>query len=131
MNDRSNLVLIVSIVKKGWGDDVIKASRKAGAEGGTIVFGRGTGVHENKKLLGMLIEPEKEIVLTLSESENASGIIDSINEEVGLNKPGLGLGFVVPVKEVFGTAHIVCDEDDHCELKIMEEKPEEKEEEAK
>lgn len=131
MNDGSNVVLIVSIVKKGWGDDIVKASCKAGAKGGTIVFGRGTGVHENKKLLGMLIEPEKEIVLTLAESENASRIIDSINEDVGLNKSGLGLGFVIPVKEVFGTAHIICDADNQCKLNIMEDKTEEKEEELK
>ena len=131
MNDETDPVLIVSIVKKGWGDEVVNASRKAGAKGGTIVFGRGTGPHENKKLLGMLIEPEKEIVLTLAESEKASGIIDIINEEVGLNKSGMGLGFVIPVKEVFGTAHIVCDMDNKCELKIMEEKQEEMEEEFK
>lgn len=121
MNDGSNLVLIVTIVKKGWGDDVVNASQKAGAKGGTIVFGRGTGVHENKKLFGMLIEPEKEIVLTLAESENSSAIIESINEAVCLNKPGLGLGFVVPVKEVFGTANIICDADNNCELQINEE----------
>ncbi|WP_319507836.1 P-II family nitrogen regulator [uncultured Methanolobus sp.] len=131
MNDENNLVLIVSIVKKGWGDEVVNASCKAGAKGGTIVFGRGRGVHENKKLLGMFIEPEKEIVLTLAESEKASGIIDVINEKVGLNKSGTGLGFVIPLKEVFGTAHIVCDVDNKCELKIMEEKTEETEEELK
>ncbi|MBP1909115.1 P-II family nitrogen regulator [Methanolobus bombayensis] len=131
MNDEYDPVLIVSIVKKGWGDEVVKASRKAGAKGGTIVFGRGTGVHENKKLLGMLIEPEKEIVLTLAESKNARGIIDIINEDVGLNKSGIGLGFVIPVKEVFGTANIVCDVDNQCKLNIMEEEPEEIEEELK
>ncbi len=47
----TDFVLIVTIVKKGWGDEVIKASRKAGAQGGTILFGRGTGIHENKTSL--------------------------------------------------------------------------------
>ncbi|WP_407356745.1 P-II family nitrogen regulator [Methanolobus sp. WCC5] len=121
MNDENNLALIVTIVKKGWGDNVVKASRKAGAKGGTIIFGRGTGVHENKSLLGMLIEPEKEIVLTLAESENAEAIVDLISEDVGLHKPGLGLGFVIPVKQVFGTAQIICDKDNRCELHMMEE----------
>jgi nitrogen regulatory protein PII len=116
MSDENDLVLIVTIVKKGWGDKVVKASRKAGARGGTIIFGRGTGVHENKSLLGMLIEPEKEIVLTLSEHSNADAIIDSINSNVGLNKPGCGLGFVVPLEKVFGTAHILCDLHQQCDL---------------
>ena len=122
MNDGNDVVLIVTIVKKGCGDAVITASRKAGAKGGTIVFGRGTGVHENKHLLGILIEPEKEIVLTLAESENANEIIEIISEEVGLEKQGLGLGFVIPVKNVFGTGNIICDQDNRCELEILEEK---------
>jgi len=37
------------VVPKGWGDSVIEASMKAGAKGGTIVFGRGLGIHEKKK----------------------------------------------------------------------------------
>ncbi len=120
MIDENGLVLIVTIVKKGWGDKAIKASRKAGAKGGTIVFGRGTGVHENKSLLGMLIEPEKEVVLTIAEHANADRIIDFINEDVGLNKPGGGIGFVVPLERVFGTAHIICDQNNSCELHVLE-----------
>jgi len=33
--------LIVSIVRKGWGDTVLEASMRAGAHGGTVMFGRG------------------------------------------------------------------------------------------
>jgi hypothetical protein len=40
-----NVSLIVSIVRKGWGDTVLEASVKAGAHGGTILFGRGAGIH--------------------------------------------------------------------------------------
>jgi nitrogen regulatory protein PII len=120
MSDENDLVLIVTIVKKGWGDKVVKASRKAGAKGGTIIFGRGTGVHENKSLLGMLIEPEKEVVLTLAESANTDAIIEKINEDVSLNKPGTGLGFVVPLERVFGTAHVLCDLHQNCKLHVLE-----------
>ncbi len=31
MSSEGDFVLVVTIVKKGWGDDVVKASRKAGA----------------------------------------------------------------------------------------------------
>ncbi|AFV22240.1 nitrogen regulatory protein P-II [Methanolobus psychrophilus R15] len=120
MSDENDLVLIVTIVKKGWGDKVVKASRKAGAKGGTIIFGRGTGVHENKSLLGMLIEPEKEVVLTLAESANTDAIIEKINEDVSLNKPGTGLGFVISLEKVFGTAHVICDLHQNCELHVLE-----------
>ncbi|MDI3540168.1 MAG: hypothetical protein PWP14_1906 [Methanolobus sp.] len=124
MYDENDLILIVTIVKKGWGDKVVKASRKAGAKGGTIIFGRGTGVHENKSLLGMLIEPEKEVVFTIAEAVSVDNIIESINVDVGLNKPGCGLGFVVPLDRVFGTAQILCDLHQHCESVTTEDKKE-------
>ena len=41
--------LIVTIVKKGFSEQIIQASIKAGAKGGTVLFGRGTGIHEKRK----------------------------------------------------------------------------------
>lgn len=57
--------LIVTVVKKGCVEKIIEASKKAGAEGGTVIPGRGIGIHEGKKFFGIPIEPEKEILLTL------------------------------------------------------------------
>lgn len=108
MEQESQFSLVVTIVKKGWGDKVVNASRKAGAKGGTIIYGRGTGVHENKSLLGLLIGPEKEIVLTIVEADMADPIIDAIKSSIGINEPGCGIGFVVPLTSIFGTAQIVC-----------------------
>ena len=104
-----HFVLIVTIIKKGWGDEVIKASRKAGAQGGTILFGRGTGIHENKRLLGLMIEPEKEIVLTIAESCMADNIQKSITESVKLDEPGTGVGFILPLEKVFGITRYFCE----------------------
>ncbi len=105
MENEENLVLIVTIVKKGWGDEVIKASRKAGAHGGTIIFGRGTGIHENKSILGLMIEPEKEIVLTIARSSIEANIRDSITRAINLDEPGMGIGFVVSLDKIFGVCH--------------------------
>jgi nitrogen regulatory protein P-II 1 len=105
----TDFVLIVTIVKKGWGDEVIKASKKAGARGGTILFGRGTGIHEDKSILGLMIEPEKEIVLTIAESTLADHIAYSIIETVKLNEPGTGVGFIVSLEKLFGISHMHCD----------------------
>ncbi|MEX2364611.1 MAG: hypothetical protein WD597_13355, partial [Balneolaceae bacterium] len=57
--------LIVTIVNKGFSGKVVDASKEAGAEGGTIITGRGSGIHEKAKLFNLAIEPEKDIVLTL------------------------------------------------------------------
>lgn len=102
----SEISLIVTIVQKGWGDTVLEASVKAGAHGGTILFGRGSGIHERQKLLGIPIEPEKEVVLTVAYSDKNEQILSEIVRATGLGKPGMGIAFVVPVDKVVGVAHL-------------------------
>ena len=102
----SEISLIVTIVQKGWGDTVLEASVKAGAHGGTILFGRGSGIHERQKLLGIPIEPEKEVVLTVAYSDKNEQILNEIVRATGLGKPGMGIAFVVPVDKVVGVAHL-------------------------
>jgi nitrogen regulatory protein P-II 1 len=99
--------LIVSIVRKGWGSTVLQASVKAGARGGTVLSGRGAGVHEKKRLFGISIEPEKEIVLTLVHSEQIDGVLASIVEAADLNEEGHGIAFVLPVDRVVGVAQFL------------------------
>lgn len=101
-----NVFLIVSIVRKGWGDTVMEASVKAGAHGGTVMFGRGSGIHEQQSILGIPIEPEKEIVLTLTYSDQCDGILQEIVRAAELEQPGHGLAFVVPVSKVAGVPHV-------------------------
>lgn len=105
----ANTSLIVSIVRKGWGETVLEASIKAGAHGGTILFGRGTGIHEQQKILGIPIEPEKEIVLTLIYADQSDAILQEIVRAAELDKPGNGLAFVLPVDKVAGTPHVADD----------------------
>lgn len=103
----SNISLIVSIVRKGWGSTVLDASVKAGARGGTVLLGRGAGINEQEKIFGVSIEPEKEIVLTLVPSDRAQGILDRIVEAAQLNETGKGIAFVLPVDKVAGIAHFM------------------------
>ena len=98
--------LIITIVRKSWGDKVLEASMKAGAEGGTILMGRGTGVHEQQKLLGIPIEPEKEIVFSVVHSDKSKAILQAIVQDCELEKPGAGIAFVVPVERVVGISHL-------------------------
>ena len=103
----SDISLIVTIVRKGWGDTVLEASVKAGAHGGTVLFGRGSGIHEKQKILGIPIEPEKEIVLTVTYSDKSEDILQEIVRVTDLGKPGTGIAFVVPVEKVVGVAHLM------------------------
>ena len=97
--------LIVTIVKKGKADMIVEAAREAGARGGTILHGRGVGIHENKKILGIPIEPEKEIVFTLIAEELADQVLSAIITAGNLNQPGKGICFVLDVEKVLG---VVC-----------------------
>jgi nitrogen regulatory protein PII len=101
----AEIFLIVSIVRNGWGDKVLDASCKAGAEGGTIMLGRGVGIHEKQKILGIPIEPEKEIVLSITYADRREAILEAIVDAAELDKPGTGITFVLPVEKVGGVVH--------------------------
>ncbi|MDD5604189.1 MAG: P-II family nitrogen regulator [Eubacteriales bacterium] len=101
--------LIVTIVSKGSADDVVDAAKTAGAEGATIIGGRGTGVHEHSKLFGMMIEPQKDIVLTLIPANITEKVLSSISDAVGLEKPGKGIAFVLDVKRTAGICHLCAE----------------------
>lgn len=99
--------LIVSIVPKGKCDVIVDASQQAGAEGGTVIYGRGTGIHEKAKLFSIPIEPEKEIVLTMVPQEKIDDVLEAIVEQAELDKPGTGIAFILPVEQAAGIHHNV------------------------
>lgn len=97
-----NYDLIVSIVNRGHSDLVVEASREAGSTGGTIIYGRGTGIHERDSFMGVSIEPEKEIIMTLTSSENRNKIMEKVCESAGIDNTGMGICFSLPVSKVRG-----------------------------
>lgn len=97
--------LIVTIVKTAYTEKVIEAAKAAGAEGATILNGRGIGVHEQKKLFGIAIEPEKGIILTLINREKTRKVFERIIEEAHLDRPATGVIFVIKVSDVAGIVH--------------------------
>lgn len=99
--------LIVTIVRKGWGDTVLEATMNAGAQGGTVLMGRGIGRNEHMRVFGIQIEPEKEIVLTIVPSELKETMLSEIARAAELNAPGKGLAFVLPVEKLVGVANLV------------------------
>ena len=78
------------------------AAREAGARGGTVISARGTANAEARALFDIEVSGEKEIVVILVKNELKDGILKAINQEVGLNKPGQGIVFSMPVDSVVG-----------------------------
>lgn len=99
--------LIVTIVNRGLCGAVIDSSREAGAEGGTIISGRGSGVHEQAKLFSFTIEPEKDIVLTLVPARRTEKVLEAIVKASDLNEPGNGIAFVIDIEDVTGINHLI------------------------
>lgn len=100
--------LIVTIVNKGFADVIVDAGKEAGAEGGTILYGLGIGIHEKATIFGIPIEPEKEIVLTLIPRDRTEAVLQSINQKGELYKPGKGIAFVLDVEKTVGINHPIC-----------------------
>lgn len=93
---------IYTIVERGKAEDVIEAAQKAGSRGGTILHARGSGSEEARKVFNMFIEPEKEIVLIISEEKMTKDIVDSIRKETKIEEQGKGIIFITNVKDTYG-----------------------------
>jgi nitrogen regulatory protein P-II 1 len=97
--------LIAAIVPKGVAGKVMNAAKEAGAEGGTILLARGTGVHEARRLFGMSMNTEREMLLILIDPGRVQEVLDSIVRAGRLDEPGRGMAFVLSVDQVAGIVH--------------------------
>lgn len=94
--------VIFCIVNSGFSDEVMDAAREFGAGGGTVIRARGTANIEAEKLFNIAIQPEKEIVMILVPTAIKNDILHAIYRAVGLNTPGQGIAFSMPVESVVG-----------------------------
>lgn len=105
MPDTTRFQLLVAIVSQGRCGPLVDAAKAAGAEGATIIRGRGTGPHEGAKFLGLPIEPEKDVVLVLVPSDVADAVLTAMVEAGKLDQPGKGIVFLLDVPRVAGIVH--------------------------
>ena len=94
--------LVLCIVNSGFSEEVMEAARSCGATGGTVFNARGTAREEALEKYGIAITPEKEIVMILVDKEIKEDILHALYKKVGLNTPGNGIAFSLPVDEVVG-----------------------------
>jgi nitrogen regulatory protein P-II 1 len=99
---RDDLNLITCVVQRGKADKIAKAALEAGADGATILFGRGMGLRERLGLLGLAIVPEKEIIMIVSEKKKTPILFDVIAKAAKLDVPGMGIAYVHPITHVAG-----------------------------
>ncbi len=100
-NDKEH-ELIVLIVSEGYAELAMEAAKRKGAGGGTLISGVGLGSSEATKILGITIEPEKDVVLILTEKDQKRDVMEEVTESVGLATEGRGICFSMPVDNVVG-----------------------------
>ena len=93
---------IFCIVNSGYSELVMDAAKKLGARGGTVINARGTASKDAEKFFNITIEPEKEIVMILVPSAIKDDVLHALYQEAGLDTPGQGIAFALPVDSVVG-----------------------------
>lgn len=94
--------LIIALVNAGFAGVAMDAARECGARGGTIVHARGTGTKEMEKKYGIIITPDKEMLMILVNVTIKDDVLAAIYKAAGLGSDGQGIAFSLPIDDVVG-----------------------------
>ncbi len=98
--------LIIAIVNQGCSDELMDAAKQAGARGGTVVQAHKIGMEEAKKLFGISVHLERELVLIVTHRKEKKAIVDAIVSSCGFKTEARGIVFTLPVEDVIGLASV-------------------------
>ena len=101
--------MVVCIVNDGFSDSVMTVAKKVGAKGGTVINAKGTANAEAEKFFNITVQPEKEIVLIVVPVSIKNELLTALYKEVGLNSPGQGIAFSLPIDKAVGLASPIQD----------------------
>lgn len=94
--------LIVVIANEGRTDTVMNAARAAGARGGTVLHGKGTGSEAAMKFLNISIADEKEVILIVAPTAEKTAIMSEILKKAGPDTDAKAITFSLPTSAVAG-----------------------------
>lgn len=98
----ANFESLFAVVNTGFTETVMMAAKEAGANGGTIIHGRGAGSILAQKKYGIAITPEKEIIIILVRKSLADKVMNAIYKAAGVGTPAGGIIFSLPAERVVG-----------------------------
>ena len=102
MSDGAGFDQITIVVQYKDERKVLDAILKAGAQGATYSYGRGTGVRQRLGFLGRLIEAEKVLIFATVTPDKTQAVVRAATEAAALDKPGNGLLTVQKVAQAVG-----------------------------
>lgn len=96
--------LLIAIANSGRTDMVMNAARAAGARGGTVIHGKGTGSENAERFYNVSIASEKELIMIVAEKGNKSDIMKAIVRNAGPDTEAGAIVFSLPISEAAGFA---------------------------
>ncbi len=97
------LSLLVTIVDRGKGEGVASLLNREGANHHTVSMGHGTTHKGILSVLG-LKDTAKDVVFSFLPSKVAHGALARLSYALDIDRPGMGIAFVLPVGSVAGAA---------------------------
>ena len=94
--------VVFCVVNGGFSETVMDSARAAGARGGTVLTATGTANPQAEKFFGITVQPNKEIVMILVDSNIKEDVLHNLYRDVGLQTAGQGIAFTLPVGDVVG-----------------------------
>ena len=100
--DKTPYEVVFCVVNAGYSEQVMDAAREAGVSGGTVMRAQGTANKEAESLFNITIQPDKEVVIMLVSKAIKDKVLHALYQSVGLETPGSGIAFSMPVDGVAG-----------------------------
>ncbi len=94
--------LITCIAQRGRKDDIVNAATAAGANGVTYFDAIGTGVRQKLGLKGLLIVPDKQVFLIVTEKADTHSVFEAVAKAAKLDEPGRGFAYISNVEQAVG-----------------------------
>jgi len=99
--NNSDMKALFIVVNAGFAEQVVDLVRSKGASGATIINARGiSSLH--KEIMGISIDREKEMVLTLVDSDTADKIMETVKQSTNIKSEAHGVCFTLPVTKTVG-----------------------------
>lgn len=94
--------LILAVVDSENSDLAFDAAKEAGCRGGTVLKSRQVSVEQARKVFGITIQPEKEILMILVPRQDKQAILKAICNKVLQSTGEHVTAFALPVTDVMG-----------------------------
>ncbi|SHO45040.1 P-II family nitrogen regulator [Anaerocolumna xylanovorans] len=101
MESSDKIKALFIVVNAGYTDTIMDIIRAEGAGGATVINARGEGSH-HEMFMGITVDYEKEIILTIVDEATAKRIMMAIKENAGWKSPLHGICFLMPINDIIG-----------------------------